>query len=209
VIWERRRYGLARIIVRGLLLVAIILGTLVSEYFGLHRHDVLYLSSGVWFIALPVIATAAAAMSALTQVRRARNGDADGAELVMRELEPARWAVVLAAKSIGFGLLITLGGYYYIGMAVSYTSHTPVRIEDASVRLWRPNLPRRCDLNADIVSPAVDSTVCVERFLGSSHVSLSGTDGRTEGTATIAGRKGFLGAVADRISMHAPPDVAK
>lgn len=116
--------------------------------------------------------------------------------------------MVLAARSISFGLLIALGGYYYIGMAVSYTSHTPIRIEDASVRLWRPNLPRGCDLYAAIVSPAVDSTVCVERFLDS-HASLFGTDGRTEGTATIAGRKGFLGAVADRISMHAPPGVAE
>jgi hypothetical protein len=203
------RQSLLSIIVSGLLLLAIVLATLVSEYFGVHRHDVLYLSSGVYVIALPLIAIGGAVMSALAQVRRARNSDADGAELVMRELEPTRWAVFLAARSTGFGLLIALGGYYYIGMAVSYTSHTPIRIDDASVRLWRPNLPRGCDLYAAIVSPAVDSTICVERFLGSSRVSLSGTDGRTEGPATIAGRKGFLGAVADRIFMHAPRDVAK
>jgi hypothetical protein len=206
---ERSRYRSTRyIVVGGLLLSAIVLGTLVSESFGLHRHDVLYLSSGVYSIALPVIATGAAVISALAQVRRARNRDADGAELVMRELEPARWIVVLAVRAIGFGLLIAVGAYYYIGMAVSYTSHTPIRIEDAFVRLWRPSLPRGCDLYAAIVSPTVDSTVCLERFLGSSHVRLSGTDGRPEGTATIIGRRGFLGAVADRISMHAQPDRA-
>jgi hypothetical protein len=148
-------------------------------------------------------------MSALVQVRRARKGDSDGAELMMRELEPTRWAVILAARSIGFGLLIALGGYYYIGMAVSYTSHAPIRIDEASVRLWRPKLPRGCSAYAAIVSPAVDSTVCVEGFWVSNHVIVSGTDGRTEGTATIVGRKGFLGAVADRISMHASDGVTK
>lgn len=205
----RHRRSLLFIVVSGLLLLAIGLGTLASEFFGLHRHDVLYLSSGVYLVALPSIALGTAAMSALVQVRRARKGDSDGAELVMRELEPTRWAVILAARSMGFGLLIALGGYYYIGMAVSYTSHTSIRIEDASVRLWRPNLPRGCSAYAAIVSPAVDSTVCVEGFWVSRHVSVSGTDGRTEGPATIVGRKGFLGAVADRISMHASDGVTK
>jgi hypothetical protein len=195
--WRYRRT--THIILRGLLLLAILGGALVSEYFGFHRHDVLYLSSGVYVIALPAIATAAASACALVLVRRARKGDADGAEMVMRELEPVRWAVIVVAKAVGFGLLIALVAYYYIGMAASYTSHTPVLIQDASVRLWSPSLPRVCESYANIVSPTVNSTVCLEH-----HVSLSDADGRTEGTATIAGRAGFLGAVADSISMHAP-----
>lgn len=163
-----------------------------------------YLSSIAYVLILPAVAIVAAIASAFAQVRRAARGAADGKELVQRRIEPARWRRVVAVRAIGFGLAITLGAYYFIGMAVSYTSRTPIHIDRVPARLFAPNkLSRNCELFVVVtVSQTSDSYVCVEHVVGGRHARLSSTDAPSEGKATIDGRSGFLGAVADTISMQ-------
>jgi hypothetical protein len=185
------------------LLAAMLLAMLVCDYFGLHRQDVLYLSSTVYFLILPAIVIAVAIVSALVRIRYAASAH-DGKDLVLRKLEPARWAVILALRAVGFGLAIAAGAYYSIGMAVSYTSRTPIQLDNVPARLWAPNLlARTCRLFVVVsVSPTSDSYVCLDHAVGISHARLSSIDGPNEGQATIHGRRGFLGAVADTISIH-------
>src|SRR5262245_17329820 len=102
----------------GALLSIGLLAILVADAFGFHRHDVLHLSSNVYRLVLPAIAIVAVIASALVLVRRVTLGTADGKELVQHKLEPMRWAVWVAVRAIGVGLVATLGTHYFVGMAV-------------------------------------------------------------------------------------------
>jgi hypothetical protein len=190
-------------LISGLLLVTVVLAIWVSMFFGFHRQDVLYLSSAAYFLLLPAIVIVAVIASAFVQVKRVTRGTADGKELVQHQLEPVRWGLIVALRAIGFGLLITLGAYYCTGMAVSYTSRTPIHIEGVPARLFAPQLGSHICRRFAVVtlSQVADSYICIERTLGSAHAKLSSLGGLNRGMATIDGRSGFFGAVADTVSI--------
>ncbi len=176
----------------------------LCDLFGVNRQNVLYLNTQICWILLPVTVMGVGLIAFLSYVRRSATAEKGGRWYVLRRTDPLRWGALglllsaLAGSSAGFF------SANVIEMSVTYFVHesfvTDARITD--IRSSAPHAAGGCKRYATLVlQEAEKADVCVVRLYGISLLDPS-LDGDLDSVVTLRGRRGWAGAVVDRIDLR-------